>query len=201
MRKANSQALGARSTNSCAKLPPLLSEPKARSRAPARRLCDGVRRKPADPGPPARSPEQSEGRRRVASFAEDGMVRFPKAYRPEDLHSKWRHGVGRHARQMRGEIVSTCKELRVRSKSRRVQTGQYPCLYQKFAPFLISSKMTETCLFMTEYDQLHILIERRTILSGQERTISADLDRMFLSGQDRLVRRRLPICRGVRMSS
>jgi hypothetical protein len=39
---------------------------------------------------------------------------------------------------------------------------------------------------MYEYDQLHILIERRTFLSGQERTISAGLDRMFLSGQDRL---------------
>jgi hypothetical protein len=39
---------------------------------------------------------------------------------------------------------------------------------------------------MNEYHQLHILIERRTFLSGQERTICAVLDRMFLSGQDRL---------------
>jgi hypothetical protein len=27
------------------------------------------------------------------------------------LQAKWGHGVGRHARQMRGEIVSTCKDL------------------------------------------------------------------------------------------
>ena len=45
---------------------------------------------------------------------------------------------------------------------------------------------SETCFFMNEYDQLHILIERRTFLSGQELTISAGLDRTFLSGLERL---------------
>ena len=70
------------------------------------------------------------------------------------LHSKaeWGHGVGRHARQMRGEIVSTCKKLRVRSKSRRVQTGQYPCLYQKFAAFLSLKENTlAVCEYVSEY--------------------------------------------------
>ena len=54
------------------------------------------------------------------------------------------------------------------------------------AAFLTFSKKSETCFFLNEYDQLHILIERRTFLSGQERTIFAGLDRMFLSGQGRL---------------
>jgi hypothetical protein len=54
------------------------------------------------------------------------------------------------------------------------------------ATFLTFSKKSETCFFLNEYDQLHILIERRTFLTGQERTISAALDRMFLSGQHRL---------------
>ena len=59
-------------------------------------------------------------------------------------------------------------------------------MYPEIVAAFLFSKKSETCLFMYEYDQLHILIERRTFLSGLERTISAGLDRMFLSGQDRL---------------
>lgn len=45
--------------------------------------------------------------------------------------AKWGHGVGRHARQNAGEKVSTCKNLRVRSKPATVQTGLYPRSYRK----------------------------------------------------------------------
>ena len=63
------------------------------------------------------------------------------------LQAKWGHGVGRHARQMRGEIVSTCKNLRVRSRSLRVQTGLYPPLYPIAATFLLHlRKHTAPCV-------------------------------------------------------
>ena len=45
-------------------------------------------------------------------------------------------GTIRHARQMRGEIVRTRKNLRVRSRSLGVQTGLYRSLYPIAATFL-----------------------------------------------------------------
>jgi hypothetical protein len=48
-----------------------------------------------------------------------------------DLQAKWWHGVGRRARQKRGDIVRTSKDLRVRSRSLGVQTDKYRCLYHQ----------------------------------------------------------------------
>ena len=62
------------------------------------------------------------------------------------LQAEWGHGVGRHARQMRGEIVSTCKKLRVRSRSLRVQTGLYRSLYPIAATFLFHLRKHTVCV-------------------------------------------------------
>ena len=73
------------------------------------------------------------------NFAEGPQLRLALAMldaQASALQAKWGHGVGRHARQMRGEIVSTCKNLRVRSRSLRVQTGLYRSLYPLAATFL-----------------------------------------------------------------
>jgi hypothetical protein len=101
---------------------------------------------PADPVPPAEhhrpQVEERSGRAYGAAgprfcplgqnFAESPQLRLALAMLDASasaLQAKWGHGVGRHARQMRGEIVSTCKELPVRSKSSRVQTDMYRRLY------------------------------------------------------------------------
>jgi hypothetical protein len=68
--------------------------------------------------------------------------RTPRASR---LQAEWGHGVGRHARQMRGEIVSTCKKLRVRSRSRGVQSKMYRLMYPESAAFLNLQRETHVC--------------------------------------------------------
>lgn len=89
---------------------------------------------PPDPVPPARSAgAEGEGKRRATSSAKFRQTQGAEASR---LQAEWWHGVGRHDRQLRGEIVSTCKNLRVRSRSLRVQTGMYPSLYRFAAIFL-----------------------------------------------------------------
>jgi len=48
------------------------------------------------------------------NFAESPQLRLALAMLDalaSALQAKWGHGVGRQARQMRGEIVSTCKDL------------------------------------------------------------------------------------------
>ena len=72
-----------------------------------RRFCPPRQNRGGPPAPPALANARSASR----------------------LQAEWGHGVGRHARQMRGEIVSTCKELRVRSKSagyKRICTVDVP---------------------------------------------------------------------------
>ena len=118
--------------------PAFVGSPKQRAR-PSARLCDGVG-SAGRPRAPSRAPQQPARSAADAPLARTAAVLPPSAKHAESpqlrlalanarqaLHSKaeWGHGVGRHARQMRGEIVSTCKELRVRSRSPRVQTGLY----------------------------------------------------------------------------
>ena len=54
---------------------------------------------------------------------------------------------------MRGEIVRTCKTLRVRSRLLRVQTGLYRSLYPVAATFLFPFKKTHgaVCEYVLEY--------------------------------------------------
>jgi hypothetical protein len=128
--------------------PAFVGSPKQRARFSAR-LCDGVgscRPTPCAQPSTTASGEERSGRANGAD-AERGFALWAKlrggppappsfANVRQALHSKaeWGHGVGRHARQMRGEIVSTCKELRVRSRSLRVQTGLYRSLYPSWRP-------------------------------------------------------------------
>jgi hypothetical protein len=106
--------------------PAFVGSPKQGAR-PSARLCDGVGSagRPRAPSLPEPSPlgdgYKERPRLRLALAMLDASA--------SALQAKWGHGVGRQARQMRGEIVSTCKELRVRSKPTTVQTRLYPCLY------------------------------------------------------------------------
>ena len=132
----------------CALQPPpaFVGSPKQGAR-PSARLCDGVG-SAGRPRAPGRAPEtQGRGAQRTRqgaddprfcplgqNFAEGPQLRLALAMldaQASALQAKWGHGVGRHDRQMRGEIVSTCKDLRVRSRSLGVQTGLYrvivPC--------------------------------------------------------------------------
>ena len=116
--------------------PAFVGSPKQGAR-PSARLCDGVGSagRPRAPSllepPPLGGGYKERPRLRLAL----AMLDAPAAA----LQAKWGHGVGRQARQMRGEIVSTCKDLRVRSKTPTVQTRLYPCLYPRFGdfPFLL----------------------------------------------------------------
>jgi hypothetical protein len=132
--------------------PPLLSAAQSKERAPARDYATASAL-PADPVPPAehRRPqvEERSGRAYGAdaprfcplgqNFAEGPQLRLALAMQDAQasaLQAKWGHGVGRIARQKRGEIMRTCKYLRVRSRSLRVQTGLYRRLYPVAATFL-----------------------------------------------------------------
>ena len=53
------------------------------------------------------------------------------------LQAKWGHGVGRKARQMRGEMVSTGKDLRVRRADERADTSLCPYICPDVVLFLI----------------------------------------------------------------
>jgi len=132
-------------------LPPRICRQTAHRSAPQRGRAPapaGVRSaaEPPDPVRPA------EHRSTARSAAAAPAARTPRSFAPRAklcggppappsfgectpwaLHSQaeWGHGVGRHARQMRGEIVSTCKTLQVRSRTRRVQTKMYPLMYPK----------------------------------------------------------------------
>ena len=115
--------------------PPLLSATDALLSAPSGPACE-----PADPVPPA-SPLRSLWRR---------MKRRPPASPPEqikppgyDLQAKWWHGVGRRARQKRGDIVRTRKDLRVRCRSQGVQTDKYRCLYRRRPSFSFKENTQE----------------------------------------------------------
>jgi len=70
MPKANPQALCARTIEHLGSIPPAFVGARSKEPRPqARRLCDGVRREPADPVTPAQSSEPQRGKRRAASFA------------------------------------------------------------------------------------------------------------------------------------
>lgn len=79
-----------------------------------RRGCEVVRRKPADPMPTAEH-ERPEGR---ASAGRQRAVAVAMSHAPAWRYRTARDGIGSggNARRTRGETVSTCKELRVRSK-------------------------------------------------------------------------------------
>ena len=125
--------------------PPHLSAAQSKERAPARDYATASALA-GRPRAPSRAPQQPARSAADAPSARtsNAVLRLWAKLRGEPpappsfgnatlkaLHSQaeWGHGVGRHARQMRGEIVSTCKELRVRSRSLRVQTGLYRSLY------------------------------------------------------------------------
>jgi hypothetical protein len=132
--------------------PPHLSEPQSKEPRPSaatmRRASGGAGRPRAPsraPQLPARSAAFTPSARRSRGFAVRGKTcgeppappSFGTARRfASAVQAEWGHGVGRHARQMRGEIVSTGKTLRVRRRARRVQTKMYPLMYQTIAPFL-----------------------------------------------------------------
>jgi len=116
---------GSGSLSTCAN-PPHLSAAQSKERAPAR---DYATASALAGRPRATSPKR---RSRKAEAAEGPQLRHALAMldaQASALQAKWGHGVGRHARQMRGEIVRTQKNLRVRSRSLRVQTGLYRSLY------------------------------------------------------------------------
>jgi hypothetical protein len=91
--------------------PRICRQPKARSGAPAPRLCDGVGAagRPRDASTKRGAPSAPRGVPPAPPF----LANISPA---QCLQAEWRHGVGRHARQMRGERVRTCKDLLVRSK-------------------------------------------------------------------------------------
>ena len=137
--------------STCAALPPrICRQPKARSVRPRRRdYATASARGPADPVPSTRAPKPPGGREHRAACPAPSLATasggppappsFGKRQMPQHLcrlQAEWRHGVGRHARQMRGDIMRTCKNLRVRRRSQRVQTGMYRCLYRFAATFL-----------------------------------------------------------------
>jgi hypothetical protein len=127
-------------------LPPaFVGSPKQGAR-PSARLCDGVG-SAGRPRAPGRAPQtssrgaqrtrQRRGRPAVLPRAKlrGGPPASPSfSNAASALQAKWGHGVGRHDRQMRGEIVRTRKTLRVRSRSLRVQTGLYRLLYRSRRP-------------------------------------------------------------------
>src|ERR1035437_2604518 len=101
--------------------PPLLSAAQSKERALARDYATASAL-PADSVPP--------GIRTVAcdGYAEGAQLRLALAREDAQAsawQAKWGHGVGRTARQKRGEIMRTCKDLRVRSRSLGGQTGLY----------------------------------------------------------------------------
>jgi len=131
--------------STCASSPPprICRQPKARSVRPWRRdYATASARGPADPVPPTRAPSPLGGestglsapRRRLRRLAEGRQLRLALANaKCPSICVVCRRsggtGVGRHARQMRGDIMRTCKNLRVRRRSPRVQTGMYHRLY------------------------------------------------------------------------
>jgi len=119
--------------STCANPPPHLSAAQSKECAPARDYATASAL-PADPVTPARSAEAA--RRRHAEATSSALFSQTQDAQASRLQAEWWHGVGRHARQMRGEIVRTRKNLRVRSRSLRVQTGLYRSLYPIAATFL-----------------------------------------------------------------
>ena len=149
--------------------PPHLSAAQSKERAPARDYATASAL-PADPVRPAehRRPkvEERSGRAFGAdvprfcplgqNFAEGPQLRLALAMLDalaSALQAEWGHGVGRHARQMRGEIVSTCKDLRVRSRSLRGTDGIVPLIVpcRGDLPFSFKKNTRCVCEFILEY--------------------------------------------------
>ena len=142
--------------------PAFVGSPKQGASALAARLCDGVGPRAARPraANPSTEPLRGEGTGlrpapslATASGGPPAPPSFGKRQMPQHLcrlQAEWRHGVGRHARQMRGDILRTCNNLRVRSRSQRVQTGMYRCLYRFAATFPFSFKENSNTLACVE---------------------------------------------------
>jgi hypothetical protein len=128
--------------------PAFVGSPKQGAR-PSARLCDGV-------GCAARprAPSLQEPSPLGDGYKESPRLRLALAMLDAPasaLQAKWGHGVGRQARQMRGEIVSTCKDLRVRSKSAGAYTGICHRLCPVFAPIFLFLERIRTHEVRVEY--------------------------------------------------
>jgi hypothetical protein len=151
----------------CFNPPPHLSADRTPNGAPApegnplQRVCGRRRSRPTPCAQPSTTDHRSRSAadaptartprgfaRQGQNFAEGPQLRLALALldaQASAVQAEWGHGVGRHARQMRGEIVSTCKKLRVRSRSRGVQSKMYRLMYPESAAFLNLQRETHVC--------------------------------------------------------